>query len=222
MATRDQLRNYARQQTLLDTSDITDAEIDTYLNRAVATVGARFPWPFLQASDDFDTVVDQQNYAKPTGCKFIDAINEEGARVRLREVDPLEQWQRYGDSPPSGKARSFYLWEDEIWLGEIPTSVVTYKIFYRTSPSLGSLTSDTPPWDSQFHWFLGDYAAAKIWEREEDTRQMGVSMQLFEEGLGEMAAFYVNEASDYPLVWGEKTDRLVGNLASNVPWIDGV
>ena len=222
MATGTELVVLVRDQTLLDSDDVSDATILAHLNRAISTVGVRFAWPFLNDADTFDSEVGTRAYAFPTGCIYIDAIVEDDKRRRLKEIGRMDAWDRYGDSPPSKDATAFYLWAEQIELLELPSQVLTYNVFFRKQPTLMATLGGTPEWNDQFHNFLSEYAIAKLWEREEDRQLSADAMDRFDEGIGEMASFYMNQAQDNPMVWGERPDRATQSRYANMPWLDGV
>jgi len=222
MATRAEIRTYAREQALLDSSDVADTILDTYLDRAVSVVGSRLAWPFLDGESTFETVIGTRNYSMPATAVKIESIVRSGSKVRLREVTSTQARQRFGDDPPTTDARSFFLWDDDIHLVEIPPSVETYKVYFRTNPTLMAADGESPEWDSQHHLFLADFLIARMWEREEDPRAAETADRRFDQGVADMAQFYLNQASDAPMVWGESADRAVGGYYGNMPWLDGV
>lgn len=222
MADRADLRTYAREQTLLDSDDVADSILNTYLDRAVQIVATRFKWPFLETSTTFDSVADQHVYDMPDDWTYTESITEDGKNVRLRELSSQVVRQRYGDDPPTGDARSFYVYGEKLYLVEKPTQALTYNHFYRKSPTLFANDDATPEWDSNHHLFLAEYVIQQLWLREEDRQQAGDAQQRFEEGLGDLAQFYLDRASDDPMVWGEWPDRIVGGNQGNMPWLNGV
>ncbi len=222
MADRAALRTYAREQVLLDTSDVADTILDAYLDRAVQIVATRFQWPWLEASSTVDSVIGQHNYALPSGHSYTFALIEDDTKDRLRKLSPVQAWTRYGDDPPSGKARAFYFYEGELWLVETPTAVLTYNWFYRKAPTLMAANDDVPEWDVNHHYFLAEYVISQLWLREEDRQLADGANQRFETGIAELAQFYLHRASDAPMVWGESADMSIGWNRGNMPWLDGV
>jgi len=222
MSTGTELTTMVRNQTLLDTGDVSDAIILDHLNRAIKITGGRFAWPFLHDDAVITTVVGTQAYAFPTGAVFIDAIIEPDERIRLREIGRMDAWDRYGDDPPTRDARSFYLWEEKVVFTEIPQSIIAYIVKIRVQPTLLASGAESPQWNAQYHDFLSEYAIAKLWEREEDRALAADAMERFHTGVGDMAAFYMNQVSDTPMVWGERPDRAYASAYANTPWIDGV
>lgn len=222
MATGTELIALVRNQTLLDSDDVADDVILGHLNRAISTVGVRFDWPFLHDSDTFDSVIGTRAYAMPTGCVYIDSIIEDGERRRLPEIGRMDAWDRYGDDPPTRTPTAFFLWANQIEFLELPSAVNTYNVFFRKQPTLLASAAASPEWNSQFHEFLSEYAVSKLWEREEDRALAVDALDRFEIGLSELAQFYINQAQDNPLIWGERPDRKTRSRYANMPWIDGV
>lgn len=217
-----ELITYVRGQTLLDSDDVADSVILAHLNRAIELVGSRFDWPFLEGEDTIAVIADQQPYDWPVGAVRIETITISGKRVRLKKITSTEAWERYGDDPPTAEARAYYLWNDKIVLLENPPASITLKVKFIGQPTLLSTTADSPEWNSQYHRFLGDYAIARLWQREEDQHQEAASDARFEQGINELADFYNRQASSEYAIWGEKADRYRGGGATNMPWLDGV
>ena len=211
-----------RDQTLLDSDDISDAKILAHLNRGIEIVGARFDWPWLEDEDDIAVSEPTQAHAFPTGAVKIDAILENATRTRLRKVSSTEAWERYGDDPPTASPKSFHIWQSQVVLVEIPSADVTLHVKFHKQPTLMADATKSPEWNSQYHEFLVDYAAAKLWEREEDLNMASEAAGRFDQGIGDLANFYNDQGSDARMVWGEQPDRFVGAGAGNMPWLNGV
>ena len=216
------LTTLVRDQTLLDSDDLSDAKILAPLNRAIELVGSRFDWPWLEDVADISVSAATQGYSFPTGAVKIDTILENATRVRLRKVSSMEAWQRYGDDPPTGRPRSFYLWNDKIVLVEVPSADVTLHVKFHKQPTTMSDDTKSPEWNDQYHEFIADWAIAKLWEREEDMRMAEEAMVRFEQGIGDLANFYNDQGSDARMVWGEQPDRYAGAGGGNMPWLNGV
>lgn len=212
----------AREQTLLDTDDVSDAVVLGHINRAIAIVGGRFEWPFLAQTDTITLADGTQGYAWPTDWVKIDSLTIVDKRIRLKRLSAKEAEDRYGNDFPSGEPRSFFLWGNQINFVPIPNAVGTISARGYTQPTILAATSNSPGWNDQYHEFLADYAIQKLWEREEDQAMAEAARQEFENGIGELASFYNDQAADERMVWGEQPDKYVGSGASNMPWLDGV
>lgn len=221
MADLDDLIAQARLQTHLGTGEYTDAEITKFLNRGIAVIASRFDWPWLDATTTFDSVVGTMAYNVPADHVKTYSITEDGESVRLRAITQDQAYQRYGDDPPTRDPRAFYIFNGQYVFQEKPSAVKTYNVYYKAEPSTLSAGTDVPDWNSLHHDFLADYAISKLWEAEEDRQLSGDALGRFEQGMADLANFYIHEASAHPIVWGERSDRVVGGNRGNMPWLDG-
>lgn len=225
MATRSDIRDYAREQTLIETDDWGDDKLNRILNRGLHVLSTRFKWPFLATSATITTVADQQEYALPSDVSRVEAIVEAGTRVRLQEVAPGLAWSQYGgDFTSSTSATHFFIWGSNVHLVPTPSAAETnaYTIYYYKTPDTLDNDIDVPEFDDEFHYVLGDYLVARIWEREEDFQRAEVAETQFNNGVEEMARFYLNRASDEPVVvGGGKTSRTRHDITVHMPWLNG-
>lgn len=222
MPDRAAIRDWVREQTLQEVDDLNDTKINNMLDQAVRDTSSRFHWPFLQTSTTITTVAATQTYAMPADHVHTFSITDQDRKVRLREVSKADIWQRYGSDFPDGQPRGFFVWGDTIYMVPVPDTVITYDHYYYKQPTVMANDTDTPEWDSQFHLVIADFAIARIWEREEDFIKAESSMAAYLAGVDNMARRYLDEASDQPMILGERPERLSGLSAGNMPWLDGV
>lgn len=231
MATLADLRDFVREQTLLETDDWSNTKVNVVINEGVLEVATRFDWPWLADIADFSLVADQQAYTFATitnagvtskNIGKIEAIIDRDRRVRLIEMDPSRAWERFGgDMPESTDPTHFFIWGESVYLVPVPTTADTdrLRVFYYRKPALLSNDSDSPEWDSQFHYAAAYWAVARAWEREEDFEKASAWRSQFDSRVEAMARYYLNRASDAPIIVGA---RRRPDSRANLPFLDGV
>lgn len=222
MPNRAAIRDYVRQQTLIEEDDWGDDKIDAVINQGLRRLSTRFDWPWLAATSTLSVVAGTTSYALPTDLRKTEAITRQDRTGRLVEVSPWEISGKYGGDLPSGTPTSYFVHGRTLYLDRVPTEAITYDWLYYTSPTALSNDTDSPEFHEEFHLILADYAIAKAWEREEDFTKAGDAMQAFTDQVEEMAAFYLDLAKDRPVVVGEGRTLLQRRHPNNMPWLDGV
>lgn len=202
------IRDFAREQTLVETDDLDQDKLNNIVNQGVREVAARFSWPFLAASAAETLTAGQATVAIPDGAGRIESLVLTGTKYRLAEVPPAAAWAEYGDQFGSGRPTTFFLWGSSIYFIPVPSEETGLTINYLTEPTLLGNDEDLPQWDSSFHMVLADYAIWKLWEREEEYAKAQQAQEDFERGVDRMARFYVNRTSNAPLVIGSRRGRL--------------
>ncbi len=203
MPTRTEIKDWARQQTLVEIEDFADIKLDAVINEGIRKVAQLFEWPFLEAETSITLVDAQQTYDLPTDfASVVIAIGSDG--TQLRETTRRRAQQDFLgeiDATP----QEFYIWGEQIAFAPTPDSAPSFAsvvVDYRAAPTLLANDSESPQWNSMFHLLLGDYAAARIWEREEDLDRAKYHDDKFLAALEEMAGFYLDRADDGPVVIG--------------------
>ena len=67
---------------------------------------------------------------------------------------------------------------------------------------------------------IAHYAIARAWEREEDGPKADAAMREYDDGVDEMAQYYLNRSDDNPVVWGTERKVLWRTSSNNMPWLD--
>lgn len=203
------IRDFVREQTLIEIDDWSNAKVLNVINEGIREVASRFRWPFLSASAQISVTAGTQSYALSSiasNVQRIAAIIDNTRRVKLQEVEPQYAWELYGgDAPDSDEALAFYLWGESLYLLPTPSANESnaYTMFYYKTPTELSNDTDVPEWSSQFHMLLADYAIARVWEREEDFQKAQAAQQRFDLRVEQMARHYLNRVEDEPLVYGK-------------------
>lgn len=222
MPDRAAIRDYVRQQTLIEQDDWADAKLDSVINQGLRMLSVKFDWPWLAASTTLSVVAGTSSYTMPTDLRKTLAITRQDKPQRLVEVSPYEVLGVVGGDLPSGTPAAYFVHGRDLYLDKVPTESATYDWLYYTSPTLLDDDTDEPEFVEEFHLVLADYAVAKAWEREEDFAKAAEARKDFDQGVEAMAVFYLDVARDRPVVWGVSRDMVYRGAANNLPWLDGV
>lgn len=227
------IRDWVREETLVETGDWSNDKINAVINEGLRAVSVRFPWPFLATSAQLSVTAGTQEYTFDTISDFsgtgkklfaIEAIVDNDGRIKLNEIAAADAFTMYGgDMPDSPSSDRFFTWGNSIYLIPTPDTNDTdrYTVYYYRSSAELSNETDEPEWDSRFHLILADYGIARVWEREEEISKSQAADERFDRGIERMAQFYLNRAQDYPAVYGggksgmylDRTER------ANMPWL---
>jgi hypothetical protein len=234
MSQLSEIRDWVRQQTLIETDDWSNAKVDNTINQGIRELAVRFSWPFLAGSANLDVTDGTAEYTfdtitdfTGTGVKLfkIAAIVDNSRRFRVQEISAADAFNMYGgDMPDAQEAQMFYIWGESIFLVPTPdtTEVSAYTVYYYRSPTELTNDTDSPEWDPRFHMVVADYAIARVWGREEEVGKEQASDERFDEGIERMAQFYLNRGEDYPsIVGGGKTGIYLNQYGdrANLPWL---
>lgn len=230
MANLAAIRDYVREQALIEVDDWASDKLNTVINEGYLEVSQRFDWPWLESSNLFGVTADQQAYtlasiaAGGEEIATIQAIVDVDRRQRLTEIGSNEAFQRFGnDWSTSSRAYEFFIWANEINLIPVPdtTEANAYKIYYFKKPTVLASDAAVPEWDEQFHYVLAQWALARVWEREEDYEKGSIWQEKFEEQVERMARYYLDRAVNVPQVVGLRGSPRRGGRANNTPFLDG-
>lgn len=224
MPTRATLRNYVREETLIESTDLANSVLNDVLDRAIYDVATRFDWPFLGASVQVTTIAGDQAIKMPSDWMRTLSVVRNGRRTQLAELSFREAMEYYGGDPPeSSEAKLFFIFNGELYLLPVPSSgeLDAYTHYYLKQPTLMANDTDTPEWTDEFHDVLVPFAVAWVWRREEDLTKATDAEERYRARLNDMAAFYLNQAADSPYVWGQRTKRALRGvgIGGNMPWL---
>lgn len=221
MPDRSDIRDYVREQTLVETDDFADTKIDAIINQGLRVLSTRFDWPWLAETGTLSVVASTTAYTMPTDLSRSLAITHPTKANRLVEVSPWEILGKYGGDLPSGTPTSYFVHGRTMNLDRIPYEDVDYTWLYFKNATVLSNDTDEPEFAAEFHLILADYAVAKVWEREEDFTKADEAMKDYQEGVENMARFYLDVSHDRPIVFGESRDIGMRRHATNMPFLDG-
>lgn len=216
------IRSVVRTLTLAETDDVSDANVNLFVNQGYRMLSTLFRWPWLEATSNITTVADTASYALPADYRRLYAIKDTDKRRTLTRLTVEEALERWGGDPPSGaEAKWFYVWDDSIYLLPVPSANETaaYTLYYQKKLTTMTSGTDEPEFAEEFHLVLADYAIARVWEHEEDFEKARLSDARFREQVEAMARYYLRRQEEWPLVYG---DGVRPNMSSNsnLPWLD--
>lgn len=220
-----EIRDWVRQQTLVEADDFADAKLNAVINQGVRDLSTLFRWPFLATSSTVAMVADQQAYAMPADLQSIEKVVVTGEQRTLSELSPARAWGEYGGKFGTATVpESFFIWGSSLYMVPIPTdatkSITLY--YYRFATELTNDTS-VPEWAAPFHQILAEYAAAHVWEREEDFPKARDFWGRYFQGVDRMAQFYLNRSADKPMVvGGSGAQHTTSHPWPNMPWLEVV
>lgn len=224
MPNRAAIRDYVRNQTLIEQDDWGDDKIDAVINQGLRRLSTRFEWPWLAATTTLTLAADSSSATFPTDLMKVEAITRVGYAGRLVEVSPHEILGTRGGSIASGVPTAYYRHGRDMFFDRIPSEDIDFTVLYYKQASTMENDTDEPEFTEEYHLILADYAVAKAWEREEDFTKADEAMNDYEAGVEQMAQFYLDIARDKPIVIGEPRPSVYNGAYSNpnMPFLDGV
>jgi hypothetical protein len=213
---------------MLETQNVTDAQINTLINQGLHEIEVFTDWRFLQDFDNLTVVAGTQTYS--IGTLTTNTFNRAIALVdddidaTVDYIPPSEFFSRYGNDTgnTSTRARTWTVFQGNIYLHPIPSENDTarYRLYYFKTITELSGDSSVPEFHSGFHWMLVEYGKWKLWEREEYFDQAEKSRQYFNKMLEDMQHWYARVTREDPWIVGDgrflKTYR-----DPNLPILDG-
>lgn len=187
-----------RRQTNLTTADVSDADVTAILNEGIQEIASLKRWDWLYTDSTISVTAGTVEYTLPADFNFMGFVMQDSlSNGPLLMLSHEEYVYRFGDNPSSGsQARYFYLRMDDgvSKIGFYPTPSATstdeYKIFYYKNPTELAAGGDEPAWDASLHNILVDYAAYRLWEREEYFDETQRAFSKYARRLNDMMRFY--------------------------------
>lgn len=214
-----EIRDWVRQQTLVESDDMADSKVDAVINQGLRDLSTRTRWPWLVETATIPLVNAQQSYNLPTNLLSIDTVLLSNRSEPLQEVSTTYAFRNWGTLPPTATTPSaFYLWGSTLRVLPVPASPTqSLVMYYYKRPTLLSNDTDQPAFDPQFHLILAYYAAWHLWEREEDFEKGRALRDAYYEGVERMGRHYNNRSKD-ALVLGEGT--IAYGRGPRQPWLE--
>jgi hypothetical protein len=135
-----------------DVPDTAGGLIDRWINDAQRRICRSHNFAFMESEADTTLVVDQRNYALPTGSgsdlRFkseisLEIISAGDVRYRLKRIFKQDAENRYEnlDTTDSGRPRNYSLQKGQIYLFPLPDTALTMNLEYYGF--LNDLSADT-------------------------------------------------------------------------------
>lgn len=202
------LRDVVRGISDLDTADLPDSLLDTYIREGFQRiVSLERHYPFYEDDDTLATVSGTRAYniAAMGDIREIKSITHStGLGGVLQYIDDDEAEAMYsGSFDTSGRPIYWSLWSGEIRLWPKPDAVYTLNVRIYRNPSYTWL--DTPytasiDADEWFHVMVAYFALARVFQRQEDTEMAQLYMKEFETGVGLARTDLMKAPSVRPLI----------------------
>ncbi len=205
-----ELLEHVRLATVVEDTNVTDAQLTVILNQGIHEVSVATWWPFLEASAAFSAAASTQTYALSTVASdfnYAQALVDDDNDTTIEYLAAGDFFRRVGNDTGNESATADYwtIWEESIYLSPIPSAADTnrYKLYYYKNATELSAGGDTPEWDEAFHWILVEYAKWKLYEREEYYDQAERSFIMFTRYLADMEAYYRKRVQRSPYLYGD-------------------
>lgn len=217
---RDAILAQVRLQTLVESTNVTDAEIVLLINSGVDEVSLADYWPFLEASATMTAVDSTRTIALPADFEFALALVDDDNDFTVPYIAPSSLFADVGND--TGNEGTFFrywtIWENKLYLTPIPEAGDTNRFtiyYYKTGTQL-SAGSTKPDWHEAFHQILVEYVKWKLWDREEYFDQSERAFITFTRYLLQMQAWYARRAKRSPsIAGGGRTARTLNDI--NIP-----
>jgi hypothetical protein len=205
--TRVELLARVRQQTLISSTELTDAAVNALLLEGLYDIAGRYPrWPWAFTSGSIDIAAATSSYALPATLIQLESVAHTGLGATPLVLTSKEAVLRqYGEVPGSGLPTRYYQSGQNIVFVPTPdNSAQNVSITYFAFPASTTFDADTelPPFAVAFHQILADYAIATIWEREELEEKAQYYWARYFDGVERMAKFYQIQLPAISLIVG--------------------
>lgn len=218
---RDAILAQIRTLTLIEETNVSDAEIVEIINNGMYEISLASEWPWLQETSTVTTVADQQAYTLPADFEFAIALVDDDNDTTVPFIAVEEFFRRYGnDTGNTSTTPNFWtIWEDSIYLTPIPSANDTdrYTLYYYETVTLLTTGGTSPAFHAAFHPILVEYAKWKLYEREEYYDQSERSFITYARYLSRMIEWYQRQVKRAPYIAGDGSFRREGD--PNLPWL---
>jgi hypothetical protein len=212
MATLGTLRAQVRQIADVDATDVSDAEINTYINDAYQEAIGEELWPFLLARTNFAGVASQRDYVVASDISSdvepnrILHVSTQGLKLRKVEVVDYLQLEPHGQTETTGVPQAWAVMENtKLVLWPTPTTTDTVEIIYlKVAPDL-TLDTDEPLFPSRWHYLLKWGGLSYVYQKIGDLESQESARGFFDKATEAAVADLVKSSPPGRLVWGERS-----------------
>lgn len=218
---RTSIRSNVRLLTLVESTHVSDVELNTIIDQCMQEIAVASDWPFLYKTDDLSLVADTRTVALPADFQRAVALvddDQDGATIPY--LSPEVFYTRYGNDT-GNESTAFRAWTivgTNIVLSPVPTANDTDRltlVYYREITALAADGSE-PEFHAAFHWAVVEYTKAKVYEREEYYDEAERSWTMYLRYLDDMVAFYSRRHDVAPMIYGQGLRHKRG--VPNLPW----
>lgn len=184
------LREAVRDITDLDSDDLPDALLDLYIRDGYYRIlDLEKRWPFLEKSFTFSTITEQrayviENFTSDPIAQVVSIVDNTSTGYRLQMIGYDEGERTYsGSYDTSGDPLFYAVWEGRIHLFPKPNNARLLQVrAYREPTDWITLEGDVDA-APNLHFPLVYYAAARVYQRLEDTVMADAYKRSFDEGV---------------------------------------
>lgn len=205
--TADEIIAMARLTTMVDSGEISDAQMLTFINAGIYDVCMRDNWEFLQANTTFTTVAaqaayDSTDWVSGEELQEVLFLTITGKKRPLYPISYPQAMARWGDDAPDGEPDYWYLFQEELVLVPTPESAQVVKLTYVRPPAELTDGADEPPWLTTYHGILVDYVEMRIWMQQEDFQKAAAAAGRYNDRLDTMRRAYQSRVNVGPWAVG--------------------
>jgi len=219
-------RSQIRAQADVDTGDISDPQLNLYVNEAYLEALGDDPWPFLVTKADFTAVPSQVEYAMSSIAANLEAHRihrVQSGGIDLRYIPP-EQYFAYNPfgntaTPGAGKAAYWTVIQNELLVLWPPPGAVDVRVVYSKIPDALAGDLDTPQTPTRYDSVIKDGAMARVHMQLVDLETSSEYRKRFGDGVVGMRNDLLKAQPSSPLLLGGQApvDTLV---PPRWPWED--
>jgi len=216
----------ARELAVVNTYQVSDALINSFLDEGYFTLLTRRDWPFAIGEEVVTAVPGQSTYdLDPSATKVMNVLDQEDdTYLRSTTAERIEVMLNSTVATTTPLVFYFNPGSDAttpvapfLKLFPIPADTRTWQVVYRTLPIFGAGDDDTPPFNAAFHSCLVDWATYRIWEKEEDLDRSDASRARYETRVNELIEFYNVTTEDRPMIYGQSKTAV---FPTNMPFLN--
>lgn len=220
---KEEIRNNARAQTLVESASVSDAEIDNLIELAMSEIEVAFPWPFLESAVPYDIEEGYGALDLPADFSYGAVLIDVDDNTRIEFLSPTTFFSTFGDDTDrtGTDVLCFTIWQNTIQLHPIPSEDDGQRLnlyYYRNITPLET-DGESPEFHTAFHWAVVEYCKWKLYEREEYYDQSERSRIIYASYLQDMVTFYQDRMKRAPWTAGDGFGRRFYNARDNIPWL---
>ena len=217
MANLATLRDQVRKLADVDATDVSDAEINTYINDSYQEALGDELWAFLLARISFPTVAGTSEYLVSSLASDIEAhrvVQVHAAGYLLDQIQPSKyfEMQPVGAAVSTSGTPNYWTILDgtTLVLWPQPSAVFTVGVVYYRVPADLTQDTDTPVFPSRYHFLLKWGALAYLYRKIGDLESADGAGKSFDDGTADLQADLVKSNPSEPLIWGDSPSPTMG------------
>lgn len=218
---RDDILAQVRLLTLIDSTNVSDADIVTIINNGMQEISVMSDWAWLEETATASLTDSQQTVALPNDFDRLIALVDVDNDEALTYMSPPRFFKLYGgDTNESTNPEVFTIFEGAIHLYPTPKADDTDRLLLYYYEDVTTLSSggDTPAFHAAFHPMLVEYCKWKLYEREEYYDQSERAFITFSRYLNNMVEWYARRYKRNPYIAGDG-DRHGRVVDPNLRWV---